>query len=241
MKTELHKANSRGYFDHGWLQTHHTFSFADYFNRDRMHFGALRVLNDDTVAPVNGFGLHPHSNMEIVTIPIAGELTHGDSMGHAETIKHGEIQVMSAGTGVRHSEMNRSKDTAVEFLQIWVIPEEENVEPRYDSATILDLLQQNEITTIVSPYPGDGKGLWVHQQAWFSVGYLDKGTLRRYDLKSKDSYGVYAFIINGAAQVGGVLLGARDGLGLSEITDGFDIQAMAEDTRILLIEVPDLA
>lgn len=240
MKTLLHKAATRGHFDHGWLDTHHTFSFADYYDPQRMHFGALRVLNDDTVAPSDGFGTHPHSNMEIVTIPISGELTHGDSMGHSETISHGEIQVMSAGTGLRHSEMNRSENTPVEFLQIWVIPDRENVAPRYAKGVIKKLIKSNEITTIVSPYPGDGKdGLWIYQQAWFSVGYLSNGTQQHYTLKSKESYGVYVFVIKGSATVAGVELGERDGLGIWE-TDGFEVEATSDETRILLMEVPAL-
>lgn len=236
MKTILHKASTRGYFDHSWLKTHHTFSFADYHNRERMHFGALRVLNDDAIAPGTGFGLHPHSNMEIVTIPLSGALTHGDSIGHSETINAGDIQVMSAGRGLRHSEKNEDLNRWAELLQIWVIPEKENVEPRYESAIIRDLLKENQITTIVSPYPGVGHGLWIHQQAWFSIGELKAGTELTYPFKSSASYGVYAFLLSGTADVAGVQLSKRDGLGISDI-DKIEIKALTP-AHILLIEVP---
>ncbi|WP_294139972.1 pirin family protein [uncultured Sanguibacteroides sp.] len=236
MKTILHKAATRGYFDHGWLKTHHTFSFADYYDPERVNFGALRVLNDDKIAGGTGFGLHPHQNMEVVSIPLKGALEHKDSLGHTSVIKEGEIQAMSAGTGIRHSEYNKNSDTPTEFLQIWVIPDRMNVSPRYENAIIADLLKKNEITEIVSPYPGNGKGLWIHQQAWFSIGELEKNTLQGYKLKSPNSLGVYAFIIEGKATVAGQELDKRDGLGIYD-TESFEIKAN-EHTRILLIEVP---
>lgn len=236
MKTILHKAATRGYFDHGWLKTHHTFSFADYYDPERVNFGALRVLNDDKIAGGTGFGLHPHQNMEVVSIPLKGALEHKDSLGHTSVIKEGEIQAMSAGTGIRHSEYNKNSDTPTEFLQIWVIPDRMNVSPRYENAIIADLLKKNEITEIVSPYPGDGKGLWIYQQAWFSIGELEKNTLQGYKLKSPNSLGVYAFIIEGKATVAGQELDKRDGLGIYD-TESFEIKAN-EHTRILLIEVP---
>lgn len=238
MKTVLHKASSRGFFDHGWLKTHHTFSFADYHDRERVHFGALRVLNDDTVAPDTGFGLHPHSNMEIVTIPLRGKLTHGDSMGHSETIESGMIQVMSAGRGLRHSEMNKDLNREAELLQIWVIPDRENVEPRYENAMIGDLLKKNSIITIVEPYPGNGGGAipWIYQQAWFSIGKLEKGTELTYKFHSPESYGTYLFMLSGTAEAAGVELGKRDGLGVSD-TQEITIRALT-DAHILLIEVP---
>lgn len=236
MKTILHKAVTRGYFDHGWLKTHHTFSFADYYDPERVNFGALRVLNDDKIAGGTGFGLHPHQNMEVVSIPLKGALEHKDSLGHTSVIKEGEIQAMSAGTGIRHSEYNKNSDTPTEFLQIWVIPDRMNVSPRYENAIIADLLKKNEITEIVSPYPGNGKGLWIHQQAWFSIGELEKNTLQGYKLKSPNSLGVYAFIIEGKATVAGQELDKRDGLGIYD-TESFEIKAN-EHTRILLIEVP---
>ena len=236
MKTVLHKADSRGFFNHGWLKTHHTFSFADYYDPERVHFGALRVLNDDTVDPGTGFGVHPHSNMEIVTIPLKGELTHGDSMGHSETIERGMIQVMSAGRGVRHSEMNDNPNRAVEFLQIWVIPERENVEPRYVNAVVADLLHKNEINTIVEPYPGKDNVPWIHQQAWFSIGKLEKDTELTYKFHSPESYGTYVFMLSGTAEVAGIELSKRDGLGVSD-TQEITIKAVT-DAHILLIEVP---
>lgn len=238
MKTVLHKASSRGFFNHGWLKTHHTFSFADYYDPERVHFGALRVLNDDIVAPDNGFGLHPHSNMEIVTIPLHGKLTHGDSMGHSETIESGMIQVMSAGRGLRHSEMNKEPNRDAELLQIWVIPDRENVEPRYVNAVIGNLLKENQITAIVEPYPGNGTIPWIYQQAWFSVGELEKGTELTYKFHSPQSYGVYVFMISGTAEVAGVELSKRDGLGVSD-TQEIGIKAVT-DTHILLIEVPEV-
>ncbi|WP_059026862.1 pirin family protein [Gabonibacter massiliensis] len=236
MKTILHKAATRGFFDHGWLKTHHTFSFADYYDPERINFGALRVLNDDKIAGGTGFGLHPHQNMEVVSIPLKGALEHKDSLGHASVIKEGEIQAMSAGTGIRHSEYNKNNNTPAEFLQIWVIPDRMNVSPRYENAVIADLLKKNEITEIVSPYPGDGKGLWIYQQAWFSIGELEKNTLQGYKLKSPNSLGVYAFLIEGKATVAGKELEKRDGLGIYD-TESFEIKAN-EYTKILLIEVP---
>ena len=236
MKTILHKAATRGFFDHGWLKTHHTFSFADYYDPERINFGALRVLNDDKIAGGTGFGLHPHQNMEVVSIPLKGALEHKDSLGHASVIKEGEIQAMSAGTGIRHSEYNKNNNTPAEFLQIWVIPDRMNVSPRYENAVIADLLKKNEITEIVSPYPGDGKGLWIYQQAWFSIGELEKNTFQGYKLKSPNSLGVYAFLIEGKATVAGKELEKRDGLGIYD-TESFEIKAN-EYTKILLIEVP---
>ena len=236
MKTILHKAATRGFFDHGWLKTHHTFSFADYYDPERINFGALRVLNDDKIAGGTGFGLHPHQNMEVVSIPLKGALEHKDSLGHASVINEGEIKAMIAGTGIRHSEYNKNNNTPAEFLQIWVIPDRMNVSPRYENAVIAGLLKKNEITEIVSPYPGDGKGLWIYQQAWFSIGELEKNTLQGYKLKSPNSLGVYAFLIEGKATVAGKELEKRDGLGIYD-TESFEIKAN-EYTKILLIEVP---
>lgn len=208
----------------------------DYYDPERINFGALRVLNDDKIAGGTGFGLHPHQNMEVVSIPLKGALEHKDSLGHASVIKEGEIQAMSAGTGIRHSEYNKNNNTPAEFLQIWVIPDRMNVSPRYENAVIADLLKKNEITEIVSPYPGDGKGLWIYQQAWFSIGELEKNTLQGYKLKSPNSLGVYAFLIEGKATVAGKELEKRDGLGIYD-TESFEIKAN-EYTKILLIEVP---
>ena len=168
----LHKAATRGYFDHGWLRTHHTFSFADYYDPARLNFGALRVLNDDTVVPGAGFGMHPHREMEVVSIPLSGRLEHKDSLGHTDVIRAGEIQAMSAGTGIYHSEYNPSRSAPVEFLQIWIFPNRRGVKPRYENAVISDLARPGELSEIVSPYPGNGRGLWIYQDAWLSLGDL---------------------------------------------------------------------
>lgn len=239
MKTIYYAADSRGHFNHGWLDTYHSFSFADYYDPRRMRFGALRVVNDDTVAPGRGFGTHPHSNMEIVTIPLKGQLRHGDSMGHSETLSTGEIQVMSAGTGLRHSEMNGSGTESVEFLQIWIIPQQEDVQPRYQNARISELLKPNSLTTIVSPYPGGDGGLWIHQQAWVSMGVLKQDGMYEYHLKSASSYGVFVFVIEGEAEIDGVKLDRRDSLGVWD-TDQFRIRVTSEQASLLLLEVPEL-
>lgn len=238
MNTLLHKASSRGYFNHGWLKTHHTFSFADYYDPARVNFGALRVLNDDSVAPGMGFDMHPHREMEVVSIPLSGALEHKDSLGHTEVIRAGEIQAMSAGRGIYHSEYNKSKTEPVEFLQIWVFPNQLHVDPRYESAKIADLIRPNELSTVVTPYPGDGHGLWIYQQAWFSIGDLTQGVSKEYAFKSSDSFGVYVFVIGGDVEVAGTTLGPRDGLGVTE-TQMFNITALS-DARVLLIEVPSI-
>ena len=177
MKTVLHKANTRGHADHGWLDTHHTFSFANYYNPQRMNFGVLRVLNDDVVSAGRGFGTHPHDNMEIISIPLEGDLEHKDSMGNVAVIKEGDVQVMSAGTGIFHSEYNKNKDKAVKFLQIWMFPNKRNVTPRYDQITLKEADNRNKLQQILSP-SADDEGVWVHQNAWFHLGKLDKGTKR---------------------------------------------------------------
>ena len=236
MKTILHKAESRGFFDHGWLKTHHTFSFADYYDPQRVNFGALRVLNDDRIEGGTGFDTHPHQNMEVISIPLKGDLEHKDSIGHKDTIKEGEIQVMSAGTGILHSEYNRNDEKPAEFLQIWVFPNKKNVPPRYENAVISDLIHKNEISEIVSPYPGNGKGLWIYQQAWFSIADLDKDSLQIYKMKSKESLGVYIFIIEGSIELKDLTLKRRDGVGVYD-TDEVEFKA-TEKSRVLLIEVP---
>ena len=230
----LHKANTRGHANHGWLNSYHTFSFANYYNPERVNFGVLRVLNDDTVAPGMGFGTHPHNNMEIISIPLSGALEHKDSMGNDAIIREGEIQVMSAGTGVSHSEFNKNKDQEVKFLQIWVFPNQKNVTPRYDQITIGDLLTPNEFSQVLSPNPDDA-GVWIHQDAWFHIGSFDQDAETSYSIK-KEGNGVYAFILEGSAVVDGQPLEHRDGLGISNI-DSFQVSAKA-GTRILLMEVP---
>ena len=236
MKKVLHKATTRGHANHGWLNSYHSFSFAGYYNPERIHFGALRVLNDDTVAAGMGFGTHPHDNMEIISIPLSGDLRHKDSMGNETVIKQGDIQVMSAGTGIAHSEMNANKDKDVQFLQIWVFPNKKNVQPRYGQITIDESKLKNNLLQVLSPN-ADDVGVWIHQDAWFSLGNLEKGITTTYTLKGTDS-GVYAFVLEGDVTINGESLNKRDGLGISE-TDTLHITADA-DARILLMEVPML-
>ncbi|MEO1053619.1 MAG: pirin family protein [Bacteroidota bacterium] len=232
--TVLHKADTRGHANHGWLNSYHTFSFANYYNPERINFGMLRVLNDDTVAPAQGFGTHPHDNMEIISIPLSGDLEHKDSMGTTAVIKEGEIQVMSAGTGVFHSEYNANNDKEVKFLQIWMFPNQKNVTPRYDQIQISELLEQNTFSQILSPNEND-QGVWVNQDAWFHIGHFDSDTTTQYNLK-KEGNGIYAFILEGEAEVAGQSLQKRDGFGIWD-TDAITVKAK-EGARILLMEVP---
>ena len=234
MKTKLHKSETRGHANHGWLNTHHTFSFANYYNPERVHFGALRVLNDDWIAGGEGFGKHPHDNMEIITIPLKGAVEHQDSMGNKGIIKAGEIQVMSAGTGIFHSEYNPNKDQELELLQIWVFPNKRNVTPRYDQQSLGDLEKVNEFYQILSPNPAD-QGVWIHQQAWFNLGDLSAGWEGSYKLNNPES-GVYVFVIEGEVTVAGNELSRRDGLGVSE-TQEIQI-SVKSDSKILIMEVP---
>jgi quercetin 2,3-dioxygenase len=234
-KTTPHKANTRGHADHGWLDTWHTFSFAGYYDKDRVHFGALRVLNDDTVAPGTGFGRHPHDNMEIVSIPLSGELRHQDSMGHVQVLRPGDVQVMSAGTGLTHSEENDSDENALKFLQIWVIPNKRNVAPRYEQVTIDEAKQRNAFQQLVSPDPGD-EGSWIHQDAWFHLGVFDAGISQSYRLKQTGN-GLYAFVISGGAVVEAQDLSPRDGIGIEDANE-VSLSFTEPETRLLLIEVP---
>ena len=234
MKTILHKSETRGHVNHGWLDSHHTFSFANYYNPERVQFGALRVLNDDRVAAGEGFGTHPHDNMEIVSIPLFGELEHKDSMGNHGVITTGEIQVMSAGTGIFHSEFNKNKDKEVRFLQIWVLPNKKNVTPRYDQISINDIVNPDDLCQILSPNPND-QGVWIHQNAWFHIGELSEGWEGKYQLKSPGN-GVYFFVIEGGVTVAGQALNRRDGFGVSEI-DEIEITANSL-TKLLIMEVP---
>lgn len=230
----LHKANTRGSADHGWLKVNHTFSFANYHNPNRMNFGVLRVLNDDTIAGGKGFRTHPHDNMEIITIPLEGDLEHKDSMGNGAIIKNGDVQVMSAGTGITHSEFNANKDKAVKVLQIWLFPSQKNVTPRYDQLSLSSIETKNSFYQLLSPNKND-QGVWIHQNAWFSIGNFDKDKKLDYKLKSK-SNGVYVFIIEGQAKIGKQLLDKRDGFGIWNI-DKLNI-SVAKGSKILLMEVP---
>ncbi len=234
MKTIIHKADSRGKADHGWLKVNHTFSFADYYNPERIHFGALRVLNDDTIAGGKGFSTHPHDNMEIITIPLSGDLEHKDSMGNSGVITQGEIQVMSAGTGIHHSEFNANADKEVKVLQIWVFPNKKNVTPRYDQLSLKDLEKENELFQILSPNKDDN-GSWIHQDAWFHMGNLKKGWTDNYTLKG-NNHAVYAFLIEGKVNIESQELNKRDGIRIYK-TKEFKIEVI-EDSQILLMEIP---
>ncbi|MDA3893383.1 MAG: pirin family protein [Salinivirgaceae bacterium] len=234
MKTIIHKADSRGFADHGWLKANHTFSFANYYDAERMHFGVLRVLNDDIIAPEMGFGEHPHDNMEIITIPLEGSIEHKDSMGNSSVIKAGEIQVMSAGTGVFHSEFNASKSEELNLFQIWVFTDNKNAEPRYDQQSLKDLEKKDELFQILSPNEGD-EGVWIYQNAWFSMGNLSAGWHGEYKIKLPDN-GIYLMVIEGEVDVNGVQLNKRDGMGISE-TDKIEITCM-KDSKILIMDIP---
>ncbi len=234
MKVVVDKSETRGYFDHGWLKTYHTFSFADYYNPERIHFGVLRVLNDDTVAPGEGFGMHPHKNMEVVSIPLQGYLRHGDSVKNESTITPGDIQVMSTGSGMFHSEYNASDTEVLKFLQIWIIPDVKDTKPEYHNYDIRPLLKRNELCTFISPKGGETSAHLL-QDAWFSMGGFDAGGSVVYRLNKKDS-GVYIFVLDGCVRVEGYELGRRDGIGVWDVNEvSVDFSS---DSDILLIEVP---
>lgn len=232
--TVIHKADTRGNANHGWLNAHHTFSFANYYNPERVHFGVLRVLNDDTIAAGMGFGMHPHDNMEIITIPLEGDLAHKDSMGNAETIKSGDIQVMSAGTGVRHSEFNPNENQHTKLLQIWLFPNKRDVMPRYEQITLNPSDRDNKLQQILSPNPEDD-GVWIHQDAWFSLGKFNQATSLTYNIK-KEGNGVYIFIIKGNVQINGQELHTRDGFGIWN-TDKLDIHT-SNNAELLIMDIP---
>jgi quercetin 2,3-dioxygenase len=234
MNTVLHKSSTRGHANHGWLDSHHSFSFASYYNPERMHFGVLRVLNDDQVSAGMGFGTHPHDNMEIISIPLEGDLEHKDSMGNVTVIKQGDIQVMSAGTGIYHSEYNKNADKQVKFLQIWLYPNKKNVTPRYDQISTLDLEKQNEFYQVLSP-SSDDQGVWIHQDAWFHLGKFDQDFTTSYQLK-KQGNGMYFFVLDGEIEIEGQLLSKRDGYGIWD-TDQVNIKSSSKSS-VLVMEVP---
>lgn len=234
MKAAIYKANTRGHANHGWLESYHSFSFANYYNPQRMGFGVLRVLNDDRVTSGMGFGKHPHDNMEIVSIPLSGDLEHKDSMGNTTVIKSGDVQVMSAGTGIFHSEYNKNRDQEVKFLQIWVQPNKRGVEPRYDQITLNPADLDNKLAQVLSPNKDDA-GVWVYQDAWFHMGNLNAGTEVTYDIK-KAGNGVYAFLLEGDASVAGEAISRRDAVGITEAAS-FTVKADS-NAKILLMEVP---
>lgn len=237
MKTVIHRANSRGAANHGWLQANHSFSFANYFDKDKMQFGTLRVLNDDFIAPKMGFGTHPHDNMEIITIPLSGSLKHRDTMKDEwQTIEAGEVQIMSAGSGLAHSEMNGSNDNHLNLFQIWISPNKRNVTPRYDQKRFDKSARQNKLQTVVSSIdnPIDGS-LQIHQDAKISRLDLSKGKYFHYNIDGTNQ-GVYIMTIHGKIVIGTEELQQRDAIGITE-TNSFSITSN-EDSELLLIEVP---
>jgi hypothetical protein len=234
MKTVIHKAATRGSANHGWLNSKHTFSFANYYNPERMNFGALRVLNDDIVQAGMGFGTHPHENMEIISIPLEGDLEHKDNMGNVTVIKKGDVQVMTAGTGITHSEYNKSKSNEVKFLQIWITPKELNVSPKYDQISTNDIEEKNKFYQVLSPNKND-QGVFINQDAWFSLGNFSAGKTDTYKIK-KNNNGVYLLILDGEIEVNGEVLSKKDGIGIWD-TDEVTVKAN-EDASVLLMDVP---
>ncbi|MDN3674759.1 pirin family protein [Flavobacterium branchiarum] len=230
----IHKGETRGNANHGWLNAYHSFSFAAYYDSERIQFGALRVLNDDTIAAGMGFGTHPHDNMEIITIPLEGDLAHKDSMGNTEIIKHGDIQVMSAGTGIQHSEFNPNADQQTKLLQIWLFPNKRNVTPRYQQISLNTEDRHNKLQQVLSPNPDDD-GVWIHQDAWFHMGNFDAGTATEYSIK-KEGNGLYAFILKGNVTINGQELNTRDAIGITDF-ETVSIKANT-DAEFLLMEVP---
>ncbi|MEC7454941.1 MAG: pirin family protein [Bacteroidota bacterium] len=236
MKTVFHPSDSRGYANHGWLEARHSFSFASWYQPDRLHFGALRVLNDDIIQGGMGFGTHPHDNMEIVTIPLKGDLEHKDSLGNSAVIREGDIQVMSAGTGVQHSEYNNSPDKEINLFQLWLFPNKQNVKPRYDQLPIRSLHQKNEFFQILSPSAND-QGVWIHQDAWMHILDADQDQYFDYVLQSPEN-GVYLIVIEGEVEVDNQTLFRRDAIGIWE-TDKLTIKTKT-DAELLLVQVPML-
>ena len=234
MNKVFHSAETRGYADHGWLNANYSFSFASYYDPNRMNFGALRVLNDDTISPGKGFGKHPHDNMEIITIPLKGDLEHKDSLGNIGAINEGEIQVMSAGTGIYHSEYNKNSDKFINLLQLWVMPKKQDVKPRYDQRSFRGLKKKNRFYQVLSPYPED-EGMWIHQDAWIHLGDFEEVTSIDYILKKKGN-GVYIFVIEGIFKVANEKLKKRDALGVWN-TESINFEAQSK-SQVLLIEVP---
>lgn len=233
MKTILHKASTRGHNSFGWLNSYHSFSFGHYHNPERMNFGVLRVLNDDTVKEGMGFGKHPHDNMEIVSIPLSGDLHHEDSTGRNAIIKEHDVQIMSAGSGIAHSEVNANKDKEVKFLQIWVLPKEKNIEPKYQQKSFKPEDRINQILTVVAP--DDDNAVWINQDAWFSLANFSNNFTSNYTIRKKGN-GVYAFVIKGKISINNIALNEKDGLGIDDI-DEITIHADS-DAELLLIEVP---
>ncbi|MBI1221366.1 MAG: pirin family protein [Bacteroidetes bacterium] len=233
MNTLIHRADTRGHANHGWLDSHHTFSFASYMNPERIHFGALRVLNDDIIQGGTGFGTHPHENMEIVSIPLKGALEHKDSTGRHKVIETGDVQIMSAGTGIFHSEYNHLKDSETNFLQIWIFPKKANITPRYEQLSFSSEDRKNTWQTVVSPK--EGEALWINQDAWFSLSNLEAGNSTSY-IKHKDESILYLFVISGQVEVAGETLKRRDGMGISQ--GNIEQLKALENSELLLMELP---
>ncbi len=231
METILYPAKERGFANHGWLQANHSFSFASWYHPDKIHFGALRVLNDDRIAPSMGFGRHPHDNMEIITIPLSGSLKHQDSMGHSSVIQTGEVQVMSAGTGIQHAEFNASTQEDLTLFQIWIFPNKQNVTPRYDQISYT--LTENEWVEVVGPEHNHQK-TWIHQNAWISLGKFSSDTFQ-YDFHDAHN-GCYLMVIDGEIEVNGQTLNKRDAIGIVQ-TDKINI-INKQLTQLLVLEVP---
>ena len=236
MKKIIHTAGTRGHANHGWLDTYYSFSFASWQNPERVRFGVLRVLNDDIIAPDMGFGMHPHDNMEIITIILRGELKHKDSMGSEGIIKENEIQVMSAGRGVTHSEFNPSKSEEVNLLQIWVFPDKKDIEPRYDQQSFAPEGKENKLLTLISPDKDSKESMRINQGAYFSIGKFDAGKEISYEVHTERN-GVYVFVIEGEIEIDGDKLGRRDAMGIWE-TGKFDMKVLSDNSEVLLIEVP---
>ena len=234
MNKIVHRSIDRGFSNLGWLESYHSFSFADYVDLDKMHFGALRVLNDDRVNAGKGFSMHSHQNMEIISIPLSGGLEHQDNMGNRSILQQGDVQVMSAGKGIFHSEYNKNQNREVQFLQIWVIPNKKDVVPRYDQISIIDLQIKNQLYQILSPIPEDD-GTWIHQEAWFYLGEFDRDKKQTYEIK-KTGTGVYVFVLEGEIKISGEKINQRDAIGIWN-TSSIEISAET-DSRLLVIDVP---
>ncbi|MDD3667404.1 MAG: pirin family protein [Bacteroidaceae bacterium] len=230
MKNIIDRAQTRGHANHGWLDTNHTFSFASYYNPQRMHFGVMRVLNDDTITPTKGFDLHPHEDMEIISIPLKGRMRHGDSLNNSDVISKGQIQVMSAGTGIMHIEYNDSDKEDLSFLQIWIYPKTKGTKPRYNNYDVSGLLKKNDISLFLSP----NNEAYINQDAWISWANVEKDNSVNYNLYGKNT-GVYVFVLEGELEIDGVKFSQRDGVGISE-TDNFEIKAL-EKTEAIFFEV----
>ena len=233
MEKVVHKSDSRGHANHGWLDTHHSFSFGSWYNPERMRFGLLRVLNDDRVAAGRGFGAHPHENMEIVSIPLKGALRHEDSTGKKAVIRENDVQIMSAGKGITHSEYNDSDEEEVRFLQVWVFPKEKNIDPRYEQKTFPPKDRTNQLQVVVSPEHEEA--IWINQEAYFYLGKFEGGQKLSHRI-NQSGHGAYLFVIEGSLLVAGEELTTRDAIGIWK-TEEINIE-VKQDAELLLIEVP---